>query len=185
VDAEELGRCIDAQFNSPGHRLFRMEVLPEYAVESDGEDFQRWLDGAPEPTWTRKRPWLETLRRERANRQITKRVRILSEHVTAYERYECEFGYAYNMQAGEEIRVLRRGEHAMPDHLIERDFWLVNDNMLIVMFYDSVGSFAGAEVSDPGDLTSHRRARDCAWEAAEPFDSWWARHSELHRGTVI
>ncbi|MDQ2707704.1 MAG: hypothetical protein M3Z25_08750 [Actinomycetota bacterium] len=35
-----------------------------YIVNSDGEDFRRWQAGAPEPTWERKQPWLDSLRAE-------------------------------------------------------------------------------------------------------------------------
>jgi len=72
MDAEALGCFIDEHYHRPGDRLFRMEVLPEYEVGSDGEDFRRWLAGAGEPTWSRKQPWLDTLRREHANGQVSR-----------------------------------------------------------------------------------------------------------------
>lgn len=71
MNADELGEYLDRHFHQPGDRLFRMEVLPAYAVDSDGDDYERWLDGATEPTWSRKQPWLDTLRGERANGQIS------------------------------------------------------------------------------------------------------------------
>lgn len=180
MDAEALGRFIDEHYNQSGDQLFRMEVLPEYEVTSDGEDFQRWLEGATEPTWSRKQPWLDTLRRERENGQISRRVRILSEQVTDYERYACYFGYRYNGEY-EDIRVLRRGEHEIPTDLIERDFWIIGDAIVVTMYYHEHGRFEGAEVADPGELGGHLRTRDRAWSVAEPFAAWWARHPELHR----
>lgn len=180
MDAEALGRLIDEGYNQPGDRLFRMEVLPEYDVASDGEDFARWLEGATEPTWTRKQPWLDTLRSERDNGQISMRVRILSDQVTDYERYACDFGYRYNGEY-EDIRVLHRGEHEIPAGLIQRDFWIIRDSIVVTMCYDGHGRFDGAEVADPGELADHLRTRDQAWAAAEPFATWWARHPEVHR----
>ncbi|MGH3902964.1 MAG: DUF6879 family protein [Pseudonocardiaceae bacterium] len=53
--------------------------------------------GRRRPTWSRKQPWLDTLRRERENGQASSRVRILSERVSDYERYACGFGYRYNI----------------------------------------------------------------------------------------
>lgn len=180
MDAQALGRFIDQHYHRPGDRLFRMEVLPEYEVTSDGDDFRRWLDGAPEPTWSRKQPWLDTLRRERDHGQISQRVRILSERVTDYERYACDFGYRYN-GAYEEIRVLHRGEHEIPPGLIERDFWIIGDSIVVPMYYDDHGHFEGAEVADPSELADDVRTRDAAWSAAEPFAQWWTRHPDLHR----
>lgn len=180
MNAGDLGRFIDERYNQPGDRLFRMEVLPEYEVASDGDDFRRWLEGATEPTWDRKQPWLDTLRRERENGQISTRVRILSDQVTDYERYACDFGYRHNGQY-EDIRILHRGEHDIPVGLIERDFWIIRDSTVVTMHYREHGRFVGAEVADSGELAGHLRTRDHAWEAAEPFAAWWARHPELHR----
>jgi hypothetical protein len=180
MDAEKLGQYIDQHFHRPGHRLFRMEVLPEYAVDSDGEDYRRWLAGATEPTWSRKQPWLDTLRRERDNNQLSMRVRILSPDVTNYERYACEFGYAYNVEAGEDIRVLRRGEHTLPADIVQHDFWLINNDIVIPMSYDAAGRFESASVADASEVSGYLRARESAWSAAEPFATWWARHPELH-----
>lgn len=181
MDAQALGRFIEENYHRPGDRLFRMEVLPAYEVASDGDDYRRWLAGAAEPTWSRKQPWLDTLRRERENGQVSTRVRILSEQVTDYERYACGFGYRYNGEY-EDIRVLRRGEHEIPAGLIERDFWIIGDSIVITMHYDEHGGLQGAALAEPGDLDDHLRTREQAWAAAEPFAAWWARHPELrHR----
>jgi len=182
MDAEALGRYIDRHFHRPGHRLFRMELLPAYAVDSDGDDYQRWLDGAAEPTWVRKQPWLDALRDERDNDQFSTRVRVISAEVTDYERYACEFGYRYNSEAGEDIRILRRGEHVLPSGLIERDFWVINDDIVIPMSYDDHGRFVGAQVVAADNVGGYLHTRDAAWSAAEPFPTWWARHPELQRG---
>jgi hypothetical protein len=115
-------------------------------VTSDGEDFRRWLEGATEPTWTRKQPWLDTLRKERENGQISTRVRILSNQVTDNERYACDFGYRYNGEY-EDIRVLHRGEHEIPADLIERDFWIIGHSIVVTMYYDQHGRLDGAEVA--------------------------------------
>ncbi|MGH3912799.1 MAG: DUF6879 family protein [Pseudonocardiaceae bacterium] len=183
MDAETLGRFIDEHYHRPGDRLFRMEVLPEYEVSADGEDFQRWREGAAEPTWSRKQPWLDTLRRERENAQVSRRVRILSEQVSDYERYACDFGYRFNGEY-EDIRVLRRGEHEIPSGLVESDFWVIGDSIVVTMVYDEHGRFERAEVAAPGELDAHLRTRDRAWAAAELFVGWWARHPELHRTLV-
>src|SRR5947209_15883367 len=164
MDPQALGAFIEGHYNQPGDRLFRMEVLPEYDVASDGEDFQRWLAGATEPTWSRKQPWLDTLRREHDNGQISRRVRILSEPVTNYERYECDFGYRYN-GVFEDIRILHRGEHPIPDGLIERDFWMINDSILITTHYDEHGAFEYADLADVEELSGHLHTRDTAWTA--------------------
>jgi hypothetical protein len=70
MDLPILGAFIEATAYQVGDSVFRMECLPEYAVSSDGDDYHRWLAGEDEPTWSRKREWLETLSSDRDS-QIT------------------------------------------------------------------------------------------------------------------
>jgi hypothetical protein len=182
LDVAELGQHL-GRFH---HDLFRMETLPAYAVGSDGDDYQRWLSGETEPTWERKNRWLATLRAERAAGKISRRVRVLSAQLTEYEKYSCEWGYALNAAAGEDIRVLHRGEHAVPDDVLaDRDFWIVDDREVVAMHYDAEGRFESAEILPEDALDQHRDTRDRTWQAAEPFVEWWVRHPELHRSVNV
>ena len=164
--------------------LFRMEALPAYAVDSDGDDYHRYVRGELEPDWERKQPWLDRLSADRDSGKLRYRVRVLSAELTDYERYACEWGYAYNTQAGEDVRVLHRGEHPLPAGLVEREFWVVDDDETVAMHYDDACRFVSAEVLPTDVLRNYVDARDQAWAVAEPFGSWWARHPELHRQVV-
>lgn len=186
MDVAELGRWIGDHYSRKGDCLFRLEVLPEYTVDDDGPDFRRWLAGAAEPTWSRKEPWLRTLREEHAAGLRASRVRILTHGLTDYERYACEFGYALNAPAGEDIRVLRRGEHAIPQGVREVDFWVATPagrpDAVAVMRYDELGRFIRAEeLTSQRDVAPYVATRDALTAAGEPFLAWWARHPELHR----
>lgn len=176
---ESLGGFILSRYREPGHTLTRMEALPRYWVGSDGGDFEAWLAGSPEPTSPGRAETIEDLRAERANGQERRRVRILSAEVTDYERYSIEFGYLPNVQAGEDVRVLHRGEHQIPP-LLGFDYWLINDQDLARMHYDEDGRFLGAE-SEPRLVRKARREIITCWAIAEPVASWWNRHPELHR----
>lgn len=179
LDPRGLGELIDAYYRNPGDTLFRYEGLPRYDVASDGGDYERWLAGADEPTWSRKGPNLDALRDDRDAGLVQRRVRRFSRELTDYERYACHFGYAYNSRF-EEIRVLRDGEHDVPADLLEMDYWLVNDRLVVPMLYDGAGRFVGAGVLTPDHLEAYQHDRERAWEAAEPWSEWWARHTELH-----
>lgn len=182
LDIEDLRDRLDRA----RHDLFRMETLPAYAVVSDGDDFHRWVAGETEPSMDRIQPWLDRLSSERDAGKIRSRVRLLSADLTDYERYSCEWGYALTTAAGEDIRVLRAGEHDIPIDIASEDFWLVDDRDLLLMRYDADGGFLGAQgVTDARAVESFRRARDVAWQAAEPFGQWWARHPELHRAVTV
>lgn len=183
IDEKQLEAAIDQHFQRPGDRLFRMECLPRYmAGVGEESDFQRFLDGAEGPDMERKEQWLAILRAEEDRGLISYRVRLFSDAMTEYERYEAEWCYTHNTAAGEDVFVLRDHEHDKPATLIHEDFWLVNDALLIPMRYDEHGRFLGADlVTDAEVIAPYLRARDDARAMAEPFGSWWSRHPELHQ----
>jgi len=159
---------------------YRWERLPIYEVASDGNDYGRYLAGEATPAPERKRPWLDRLASERARGLNRHRVRLLHDPLHDYERYECEWGYAPNAEAGEDIRVLRVGEHQLPTPLVDHDYWLLDDIHPVRMHYADTGEFIGATL-EPDLLELYRSARGGAWSLAEPFTGWWERHPELHR----
>lgn len=164
--------------------LFRWETLPAYEVASDGTDYRRYLDGAPEPTWERKQPWLDTLRAEAEQGRSRRRVRIVHDPITEYERYSCEWGYALNVQAGEQIKVIDLAETPqLPPELaqISGDFWLIDGRDVVAMHYTPDGQFEGARVLEPRHLPRHHTAAKVAWELGEDFSGWWHRHPQHHR----
>lgn len=173
---------------------FRLETLQSYEVASDGSDYRRYLDG--EPTWTpeRKQPWLDHLSGERDRGLYRHRVRMVTRPVTPYTRYECEWGYAPNVAAGEDVRILDLEGHRLPSGLDgdwwRFDWWLVestdNEQRVLGMAYESDGRFRHAWSVEETDDVTHAvpefvAIRDRLWAAAEPFTSWWSRHDELHR----
>lgn len=95
------------------------------------------------------------------------------------ERYACQWGYALNGRF-EDIPVLRRGEHEIPDLVVE-DFWLIGDDDVVLMRYDDAGRFEAAEALDVERAGPYVTTRYRGLAAAEPFAQWWARHPELHR----
>lgn len=178
MDEDELGAYIDHLFT---RTLFRLETLPFYDVDSDGDDYRRFIAGEVGPTMARKQPWLDTLAAERARGLYTHRVHILAPPLTDYLRYECEWGYAYNAEAGEDIRILDLSERPALDVVVDHDFWLIDDQHAARMHYTDNGRFQGATPVADRDLHRYREIRDAAWSSAEPFGTWWDRHPEHHR----
>lgn len=187
MDAAQLNAWMDRHFT---RSAFRLETLQTYEVASDGSDFKRYLDG--EPSWTpeRKQPWLDHLAAERAQGLQRSRVRVVTHPVSDYTRYECEWGYAPNVTAGEAVRIYDVGPTGswtgpLGDAALG-DWWLVEDRHgemhAALMSYDVHGQFLGAEeVAKPRHVRVLVEVRDEMWGDAEPFTSWWARHPQLHR----
>lgn len=185
LDETGLGAFIDAHYQGRGDRLFRMERLPLYAVDQQSAELQAWRDGG-EPDLAAKQPWLDVLASEVKRGMLTQRARILSEHLTDDEQRACHWGYP---QVGryEEIRVLRRGEHPVPD-VLDHDYWIITPaaggQHVVRMTYNAGGKFEGATVVSPEAHAPYLREQRLVWAIGEPFDIWWARHGELHRRRV-
>jgi hypothetical protein len=177
LTASQLGEYIDAHLT---RSAFRLELLDAYAVDSDGGDFDRYVRGEPGPTMERKRPWLDRLRRERDAGILNQRVHVLTTPLTQYLRYECEWGYRPNVEAGEDIRIIDLAEQTPPADLPDHDFWLVDDRYGVRMLYDLRGQFLGAEITD-GLVPDYRFAKMAALDAGESFQEWWSRHPEEWR----
>jgi len=178
LDERGLAEFIDTHAS---RSRFRLETLPAYEVATDGSDFARYLAGEPAPTPERKQPWLDRLRRDTAAGLRAWRVHILTPPLSDYLRYECEWGYAPNAEAGEDIRILDLSESRLPVADLGGDFWVLDDHHVVLMRYDEHGRFVGADVASPSDVPAYRTARDVLWDAGEPFNTWWARHPEYHR----
>jgi len=178
LTAADLGRYIDERLT---RSAFRLELLDRYDVESDGADFDRFMHGEPAPTLARKRPWLDRLRAETRAGILNQRVHVLRTPLTDYLRFECEWGYAYNAGAGEDIRIIDLAEQARPAGLPDHDFWLIDGEHAIRMHYTAAGQFLGAEPAAADELPRYRRARDAALAAAAPFSTWWRQHTEEWR----
>lgn len=179
LDTAQLGELINSRFTRDA---FRLETLDAYYVASDGGDVARYLRGEQEPDPARKEPWLALLRTERAEGKRRRRVHVVQGPLSGYLRYECEWGYAPNVAAGEDIRILDLSERPRPaDLTVDHDFWLLDSETVVQMHYAGDGRFVGAEVLAASALPRHLTARDAALAAAEPFTDYWQRHPEYHR----
>ena len=58
---------------------------------------------------------------------------------------------------------------------------MVNDSTAVVVTYDRHGRFRGAGWLGPEESAEYIADRDRMWQAAEPFEQWWARNTEFHR----
>jgi hypothetical protein len=174
---QELGDLLDQAQRT----LFRLEVLDTYDVASDGGDFARYMAGEPGPDMTRKGPWLERLRQDAARGLCNRRVHVVRSPLSDYLRYEMEWGYAPNAEAGEDIRILDLAEVSEPRGLASHDFWLMDDRVAVVMHYDDGGRFTGASVAADGELGRYQRAASVAWQSGVPFGVYWAAHPQYRR----
>jgi hypothetical protein len=173
----ELGAYIDARLTRTAYRL---ELLDRYDAASERDDLAWYLQGDPAAPMAQRRPWLDRLRAEAQSGIVNQRVHVLRTPLTDYLRFECEWGYVFNSRAGEDILILDLAERDAPAGLPDHDYWLIDDAHAIRMHYHD-GRFVGADPAAPADLLLYQRARAAATAAAEPFATWWQRHTEEWR----
>lgn len=177
----ELSALIDERHTFD---LLRVQTLDRYDVASDGEDYRRYIAGEAEPTSSRKGPWLERLRSIVESGRAWRNVHVLHTPLSDYLRYACEWGYAYNATAGQDLRILELPADELQAVARVSDFWIIDRELVVRMHYDEAGRFVGAEViPDEQGAAVFRALAEALWRQAEPFGAWWAARPQFHRGT--
>jgi hypothetical protein len=174
LDEQQLGEFIDQRFSST---LFRLETLDNYDVAGEDDDFRRYLTGQAGPTST----WPDVIRDEVTRGLHTYRVHVLRSPLSEYLRYECEWAYSRNAEAGERIRILDTAEQRKPERVPDHDFWLIGDEHLVVMHYHPDGTFRGANIAPAEWIPQYAAARGAAWAAGVEFSDYWDAHPQYHR----
>jgi hypothetical protein len=165
VTAPDLGKL----FESFRRSAFRLECLPTYQVPQDVQWLRRFRAGDERPQERDNRPWLTTVRSAIERGARMQRVRIVQTPLTEYQRFQLSWGYPENTAAGEEIYILDKE----PPGLLSVDFWLFDDEQVIVLEYDDEGRFLRPVVAET--VAPYRQARDMALKSSVPFREYLAR----------
>jgi hypothetical protein len=152
---------------------FRLESLDAYSVPEEREEFDRFRNGEP-LSISQNREWTTFVDScVRAGKTI-QRVHLLPNQLTPYLRFEIDWGYVYSSAAGEDIRLGTRESIDLPE--ANQDFWLFDDQFLVLMRYDNIGAFLGIEqLTAPEDIVRFRRTRDYLLKKSEPLRAYLAR----------
>lgn len=163
--------------------LFRMETHRYYRSAGD-VDFDVYLRGEPGPDLESRSGWLSMLRADAAAHRRWRKVHVVRGELTDYERYEMEWGFALNVAAGEDVRILEAAEESRLDEQVG-DFFVADDRYVVLSHYDSSGRHSGAEVVTGRVAAVLIALRDLAWSRAIPFTEWWTAHPQYHRATQV
>ncbi len=134
-------------WKSAKKNIFRLEAIPEYGVPEDLVLFEKWKQGTLELDKASK-AYLEKLNKTKKRGVKMQRVRIVPLPISEYIKYEIDF-WKHSIQKGEEILFLEENEY---ENLIKnlnfepRDFWMFDDKVLIMFYYDGKGDFLREEV---------------------------------------
>lgn len=178
ISPSDLGAALEDQTD-----LLRIQTLDFYNVASDEDSYDRYAAGEPWVMTDFKRSWLQELRDRAATGRSWRIAHVVREPLpTTYQRYQFEWGYAMNRQAGQDIRVLAADDTATARHLFGAgDFWLVDYRKVVVMHYGDDRTFLGASEPSTEHVAVYAALAELTWKASTPFDTWWAAHPQYHR----
>lgn len=151
----------------------RLELQRRYLEPSEAEPFAAWLAGdrTPPTQIPALADWYRQIRRLVDDGRTMARVRVHDEPPTDYQRWE-RWGGRWSLEAGETLRYLTR-RHAHKVGLLpgagNQDWWLIDDEQLIVMTFDADGRRIRNDLTDdPAAIEQARHWWDLAVRHSVP-----------------
>ncbi|MBI3689016.1 MAG: hypothetical protein HY241_17050 [Actinobacteria bacterium] len=147
-----------------------LETHDAYGTATELPYLAKWLAGQPDDLeWLQ--GWCAVLRGHVAAGRRVRRVRVVSEPLSDYQRWS--FSIARPMvQAGEDIRWVPRSlvsSIAFPGN----DFYLFDDHLVVFLLYAGDGSGTQKLASrDPADVALCRSVFDALWRIAVPHGAY-------------
>jgi hypothetical protein len=158
----------DAFLTTFRREAVHLEMRDVYATNIEKDRFATWLRGQPlnpdtEAAWWR--PWFELMQRNNQAGKSLRRLRIISEPVTDYIRFEW-LDAAQLVRAGEDVRWLPR-RHACTLLLPGNDFWMFDRHTVVFTHFSGDGHVLDHEMTtDPNIVTRCAVAFEDAWKIA-------------------
>lgn len=167
VSGEDFQRL----FREFASTAFRLENQGVYREPDEDEPLRQFLAGeTPDDRWLQ--PWVDNVRTATSQGRRFQRVRVLTEPLTDYLRFEMDLALRQNIPAGEDIRALSGPEAAGLDLPEDTDFWLFDDDRVGLMHFGATGMLGAEMLTDPDTVAQYRTWRDRAWEFAIPHEQW-------------
>ena len=176
ISFEQLVQDFDSLFR---RRVFRLETLDWYDAPNEHEPYSRFLAGAP-ADWAWREPWKRLVRNVRASGRTMSRVHVVSEPDSDYVRFELLRVYPANVEAGEDVRILRRAtaERLSLDLALDGDFWQFDNHLTARLIYDASGAVSRVELErDPEQVIWHSYVRDQLLFYSIPLAQYVAEHN--------
>jgi hypothetical protein len=156
----------DAFFTRFRRVALHLEMRDAYGTQVEKPHLQKWEGGEPDDIeWLK--PWFETVRTATLSGKVFRRLRVISEPITDYIRWEHMDTHLF-VEAGEDIRWLPRrlvSGIAFPGN----DFWLFDAETVIFSVFSGNGDVIEWQLyTDAAVVQLCRSAFDAAWKLAIP-----------------
>lgn len=167
------GEYRDSLIEGFAREALHLEMRDVYAA-ADHSRFRHWQAGetfAPvqEAEWWR--PWRDMMRRHREAGRTLRRLRVVSEPVTEYIKFEW-LDAAELVRLGEDVRWLPR-QRASALLLPGNDLWCFDAETVVFTYLSGEGEIQGYELTTDGELVARCVAAfEEAWSAAVPHGDY-------------
>lgn len=173
-----------ALFRTFQRSVFRLETLQVYATYVGEEaSVAAFVAGRREPPDPTHDAWVAQIAENVRAGKAVQRVHVVREPLSSYLRYELTWGYAPNVRAGEDVRIVAlAGDDSWPGELPEPgvDFWLFDSRKLYRQHYDDEGRLQGMElVVNPTKIASACSWRDVALRLGISWEAYLRGRPEL------
>lgn len=160
--------------SSCGQSAFHLEMRDAYDADDERERLRAFLATGRrdhEADYPQRRPWLEAIRRVTSAGVQVRRVRVVSEPVSDYIRFEHACARP-TIESGEDLRWLpRRLAYSLVAPV--NDFWLLDGHRVVFNNFDGNGGPLGQVMTDDPDIAELcRESFDAAWKIAIPHDEF-------------
>ncbi|RFU43238.1 hypothetical protein DZF91_02395 [Actinomadura logoneensis] len=139
---------------------------------TDDPRFLAWKEGRPQPSVPVGTAFQDAVRGAVERGVVVRRVRIVSEPVSDYVRWEHSITAAHNIAAGEDVRWLPRSMSstlALPGN----PFWIFDGRVVRFSVFDGAGNVVGHQLSDDPRVTALcSSAFEAAWDLAVPHEDY-------------
>jgi hypothetical protein len=176
ITLEQLAQDFTSLFK---WQVFRLETLDYYDAPNEREPYARFLAGEPvDPAW--REPWKKLVREVRASGRVMQRVHVVSKPLSDYMRFSLLHGYPASVKAGEDVRIIARGELGEDNE--RADFWLFDGTLAAFLIYDDAGRVQRVELErDPYKLSGLVYLRHEALRYSQPLAAYVAEHDITER----
>jgi hypothetical protein len=154
----------DEFFTRFRHMALHLEMRDSYGTQVEKPHLHKWERGEPDDIeWLK--PWFDTVRAGTQVGKVFRRVRIISEPITEYIRWEHMDAHLF-VEAGEDIRWLPR-RLVSPIAFPGNDFWMFDAEAVIFSVFSGNGDVIEWQLyTDAAVIQLCQSAFDAAWRLA-------------------
>jgi hypothetical protein len=161
---------------------FRLETLQRYGASGEDDSIAAFLAGHTPHPHPGKREWMALVAAAVNEGRTMQRVHVVTQPLSSYVHFEVAWSYAYNVAAGEDVRIVELAEgQPWPPGLPQGDFWLFDDAELFDMRYTDEGTWLGVEHADEHAALRACQVRAAAVREAQPWATYVSDRPELAR----